>query len=139
MLLLPTCAWAREDFSGTRSVEAYRVAPRWEKRAATRKKFRSHKVIAGPRPLAVESARALAGELERVYPIDRAPTYCAFVPRYGLRLQRPRDTVDVLVCPHCSEVEFTIGERVRRSSLTGDLLRQLKAAFPDHPLRDDEV
>ena len=127
-------------FTSARSVEVFRVAPPSDKRKTTGRVFHGQKIIVGPRQLSPESARALGKELERVYVIDWPPLYCAFVPRYGVRLQFPAHSVEVLVCPHCGEVQFSKGrEWFRSASVTARLFRLLEKAFPDYPLRANET
>ena len=139
VLLVPALVFgAPPDFSAD-SVEVFRVAPRWEKQKATGKMFHQYKVLAGPRRISKPAARSVTRELERVYPVDWPPKYCAFVPRYGIRLNCPSGRVDVLICPHCAEVHFIMGNRLRVASVSGEILRQLSLLFPDHPLRDDEA
>ena len=128
------------SFSSAQSVEAFRVAPRYEKRKATRRIFHDQKIIAGPRRLDAASARALGKELERVYRVDWPPLYCAFVARYGVRLRLSSRTVEVLVCPHCGEVKFyTAPGWLRSSSVSSELFRLLGKVFPDYPLQPDET
>ena len=128
------------QFASAQSVEAFRVAPLWEKRDATRKVFHAQKVVAGPRVLTPRASRAIAEELQRVYRSDWPPLYCAFVARYGVRLRLATSTVDVLVCPHCGEVQFyRSGECFRSASVTAELLHLLQKTFPDHPLRENET
>jgi hypothetical protein len=127
-------------FRSAQSVEVFRVAPRSDKRQTTRRFFHDQKVIAGPRRLSSARARALGEELERAYRIDWPNLYCAFVARYGVRLYFPTHSVEVLVCPHCGEVNFyRRGQWFRRASLAGRLLPLLRKAFPDHPLRENET
>jgi hypothetical protein len=127
-------------FSSAQSVEIFRVAPRYEKRKTTGRIFHDQKIIAGPRLLGPASARALGKELERVYCFDWPNLYCAFVARYGIRVHLPTHSVEVLVCPHCGQVQFyKRGQWFRNAFLTGRLLPLLQESFPDYPLRDDET
>jgi hypothetical protein len=126
-------------FSSARSVEAFRVGPSWE-RKTTGRMFHDQKVIAGPRMLTSASSRAMGAELERVYRADWPSLYCAFVARYGVRVRLPDSVVEVLVCPHCGEVQFyRSGKWFRSASVTGELLHLLRKAFPDYPLREKET
>lgn len=128
------------SFSSAQSVEAFRVAPRYEKRKTTGRIFHDQKIIAGPRLLEAASARALGKELERVYRVDWPPLYCAFVPRYGVRLRLSTRTVEVLVCPHCGEVKFYAAQGwLRSASVSAELFRLLGKVFPEHPLHPDET
>jgi hypothetical protein len=120
-------------------VDVYRVSLSGDKRKGTGKKFYFYKVLAGPRRISPAAARAITRELERIYPVDWPPLYCAFVPRYAIRLHRPSGTVDVLLCPHCCEGHFIMGKRLRVASVCGDIFRQLELLFPDYPLRPDEA
>jgi hypothetical protein len=127
-------------FASAQSIEAFRVAPRWEKRKTTRRVFHDQKVIAGPRVLTHAASHAMAAELRRAYRIDWPLLYCAFVARYGVRLRLGTSTVEVLVCPHCGEVQFyRSGKWLRSASVTGGLLQLLQKTFPDHPLREKET
>jgi hypothetical protein len=138
--LTPLTLWsATPDFASAQSVEAFRVAPRWEKHKTSGKIFREQKVISGPRLLPHASARAIAEELQRVYRADWPPLYCAFVARYGLRVRLGTKTVEVLVCPHCGEVQFYAGKHIRSASVSSELLRILQSIFSDYPLRPNEV
>ena len=159
--LLPRSAWSAEPafvqarpedlfrrspscvppgFSSARSAEVFRVASRFEKRKTTGRVFRDQNIIAGPRGLDAASVHALGKELERDYCVDWPNLYCAFVARYGVRVHFPTHSVEVLVCPHCGEVQFyKRGKWFHSAFLSGRLLPLLQKAFPDHPLRDDEI
>ena len=72
--------------------------------------------------------------------IDRQPTHCAFVPRYAsVSASGPR-RVEALICPHCSEIEFSIGDRraaiTARSEILSSALELLSLITT---LRDDEA
>jgi hypothetical protein len=138
-IFAPVALWgATPDFRSAQSVETFRVAPRYEKTKTTGKTFREQKVISGPRPLPLAPARAVTEQLQQLYGKDRPPTRCAFVARYGLRVRLPRETVEVLVCPHCGEVEFFARNRRAKSSVSSPLLDTLRKTFSDHPLCPDE-
>ena len=130
---------ASPPFTSARHIEAFRVTPRWEEGKASSKTWREQKIIAGPRPVPESTSRAIAEELQRVYKTDRPLTRCAFVARYGLRVRLASGSVDVLVCPHCSEVHFFTDSVTRSSSMSAQLLRLLKPLFPDYPLRENEA
>jgi hypothetical protein len=159
--LLPDLAWSAEPyfrtarpedlfrrspscvaplFSSARSVEVFRVAPRYEKRKTTGRTFHEQKIVAGPRLLGAASARAVGKELEHDYCFDWPNLYCAFAARYGVRLHFTTHSVDVVLCPHCGEIRFYKNGRWFRSAfLTGNLFPLLRKTFLDYPLRDDET
>jgi len=137
--LIPTSAFGVSPDLSADSVEVFRVAPSWEKREATGKMFHQYQVLAGPRRTSEPAGLAISRELQRIYSVDWMSRYCAFTPRYGIRLHRRRGVVDVLICPHCGEVHFVMGKTLRVASVSGEILRQLKSFFPDFPLRDDEA
>ena len=139
VFLIPRLAFGSSPDFSTDSVEVFRVSPIGDKRKGTGKKFYVYKVLAGPRRISPAAAHAITRELERIYPVDWPSLYCAFVPRYAIRLHHPNGTVDVLICPHCGEAHFIMGKRLRVANVYGDIFRQLKLLFPDYPLRPDEA
>jgi hypothetical protein len=130
---------APPDFASAQSVEAFRVAPCDERYQTKGRIFRGQKIIAGPRLLARATSHAIIEQLQRLYGTDRPPTRCAFVARYGLRVRLATETVDVLVCPHCGEVEFFARKRKGNSSVSSQLLDILLKTFSDYPLHPNEV
>ena len=133
---------AAPELTSASRVEAFRLAPLFDKHYRTSKRFHESKLVSGPRPLSASDAALAARDLQRIYPVDWPPLACAFAPRYGLRFHLATSTVDVLICPHCGEVHFLTGRVLRRASMRDgapELMRLLKSLFPRHPLRDNEV
>ena len=93
------------DLASASRVEAFRLAPLFDKHYRTSKRFHDAKLVSGPRLVGATEATLIAQELERIYPIE-FPSSCLFAPRYGLRFHLASWTVDVLICPHCGEVQF---------------------------------
>jgi hypothetical protein len=134
----PSCV--APPFSSAKSIEVFRVAPRYEKRKTTGRIFRDQRVIAGPRLLDAASVRSLGKALERDYCFDWPNLYCAFAARYGVRVHFPTHSVEVVICPHCGEVRFYKGGQwFRTGFLAGRLVPLLQKTFPDYPLRADET
>src|SRR5262245_51112963 len=80
-LLANTGFAAGFDLASASRVQAYRLAPVWDKHYVRSKRFLDAKLVSGPKLLSPSDATIATRELERIYPIDWPDYYCAFSPR----------------------------------------------------------
>jgi hypothetical protein len=139
-LLLPLPAFsAVPDLSSAQFAEVYHLAPISEPQIAIPKKFHGTQILAGPKRLSQPDARAIAHDLQLIYPLDWPPLNCPFVIRCGLRFHLGNgNNVDVLLSPSCGEIHFLVGKELRQADMNGyreDLLRRLNRLFPGQPFQ----